>query len=110
MEIKTVNNVKIVVLNNKVDAFSAKEVEALLTELIESGNKEILCDFSKTGYISSAGLRVFLLTAKRIKQISGILILFSLQARVSEVFETAGLIKLFQVFASEEQALKAIEK
>ncbi len=106
MGIRTVNDIKIMIVDSKIDASSAKETENLLIGLVEEGNKKIICDFSQTDYVSSAGLRVFLLAAKRVKQVSGKLILFSLKERVLEVFETAGLVKLFQISSSEEEALK----
>ena len=77
----------------------------LLPSLIEKGTKRLLCDFSMTKYISSAGLRVLILTAKGLQKSGGQLVLCSLSSIVREVFEIAGLTQLFTIYDSVEPAL-----
>ena len=109
MEIKTVDDVKIAALGPRFDAYSAKEVETALKELIEGGTKKIICDFSQTEYISSAGLRVLLATAKSLQRADGNIALCSLKPYVREVFETAGFTQLFKIYDSEEAALDTLK-
>lgn len=110
MEIKEIDEVKLVVMIPRFDAFSAKEIETEFIDLIEKGSSKILCDLSQTEYISSAGLRVLLVTAKRLQQNDGKLILCNMGSCVSGVFETSGFIKIFEVYDSEEQALQSFSK
>lgn len=109
MEIKTVDDVKIAAIVPRFDAYSAKEVEDALKEVIEGGAKKILCDFSQAEYISSAGLRVLLATAKSLQRSGGQIALCSLKPYVKEVFETAGFTQLFKIYDSEEAALEALK-
>jgi len=109
MEIRTVDDVKIAAIVPRFDAYSAKDVEAALQEAIEGGAKKILCDFSQTEYISSAGLRVLLAAAKNLQRNEGQIALSSLKPYVKEVFETAGFIPLFKIYDSEEAALKELK-
>ena len=106
MEIKNVGGVKVVKIVSRFDAYSAKEVESTLKELIGSGANNILCDFSETEYISSAGLRVLLATAKMLKKKQGKISLCSLKPYVEEVFQTAGFSPLFDIYPSEKEALE----
>jgi anti-anti-sigma factor len=108
MEIKTVGDVKVAAMVPRFDAYSAKEVEAALKEIVESGAKKILCDFSNTEYISSAGLRVLLATAKSLQRADGKIALCALKPYVKEVFETAGFTQLFETHDSEEAALQSL--
>ncbi len=106
MEITTSGNVKIALIVPRFDAYTAKEVETALQNLIEGGAANLLCDFSQTEYISSAGLRVLLTTAKALKRSGGRIALCSLKTHVKEVFDTAGFTPLFNVSDSRQAALE----
>jgi len=109
MESKKTDGVLVVEMIQRFDAYSAKEVETFLQENIASGKKKILCDFSGTEYISSAGLRVLLAAAKALKKEEGTIALCSLGGPVREVFETAGFIPLFPIYGNEKEALAAVK-
>ncbi len=109
METKKCDGILVVSMVPRFDAYSAKEVEADLNQTIKSGTEKILCDFSNTEYISSAGLRVLLATAKALKKIKGNISLCSLKPYVKEVFETAGFTPLFNIYAGEKEALEKMK-
>ena len=79
----------------RLDVSNAQKIEKELVNLI-NGEKpdQLVCDFSQTNYISSAGLRVMLVMTKRMKSDGGQFILFKLQDQVLDVFKLAG----FQAF------------
>lgn len=108
MEIKTVLDAKIIMIIPRVDASNAKQVETELTELVNSGSKKIVCNFSNNEYISSAGLRVFLSTLKMLKKNEGQIVLCAMQSYVQEVFDMAGFSQLFTIYGTEEEAIKGI--
>ncbi len=108
MESKKTDGVLAVEMVERFDAYSAKEVEAFLQESISSGETKILCDFSGTEYISSAGLRVLLAAAKALKKAGGKIGLCSLKGPVREVFETAGFVPLFPIYGDEKEALAGL--
>lgn len=53
-------------LDGRVDAGSCKSLEEQATGWIESGKTRLVFDCESMEYVSSAGLRVFLLVAKRV--------------------------------------------
>lgn len=108
MDIKSAGDVKIPVIIPRVDAHTAKEVEAKLNDLVSGGNKRIVCDFSQNDYISSAGLRVFLQMLKIMQKSGGKIVLCSLKPQVKEVFDMAGFSQLFRIFDTEEEAIKEL--
>lgn len=110
MEIKKIGEVKSVVMIPRFDAFVAKEIESEFIDMIEKGASNILCDFSNTEYISSAGLRVLLVAAKKLQQNDGKLILCNMGSYVYEVFEISGFTKLFEIHDTEEKALQSFSK
>lgn len=104
METKNSDGILTVAMVPRFDAYSAKEVEAFLQGEVSSGTKKIICDFSNTEYISSAGLRVLLAVAKALKKAGGTIALCSLSSPVREVFETAGFTPLFPIYEDEKEA------
>ena len=109
MEIKTVGEIKIPVIIARVDASNAKGVETQLAELISSGTKKMICNFSQNEYISSAGLRVFLTILKTLQRSGGKIVLCAFHTYVREVFDMAGFSQLFKIFETEEEAIKEMQ-
>lgn len=100
--------VQVLGLNGRFDAQSAGSVEESLKAQIEGGAKKILVDMSGVEYVSSAGLRVLLSSAKRTAAQGGSLVLCGLKSYVWEVFEVAGFTTIFQIFPDTEEGLKNI--
>ena len=72
------------------------------------GEKALLIHLDKLDYISSAGLRTLLVTAKRMKGQAGKMAFANLKGHPKEVFEISGFYSLFTVFDSVESALESI--
>ncbi len=109
METTNSDGILTVAMVPRFDAYSAKEVEAFLQGEVSSGTDKIICDFSQTEYISSAGLRVLLAVAKALKKAGGTIALCSLASPVREVFETAGFTPLFPIYDDEREARTAMK-
>jgi anti-anti-sigma factor len=56
----------IVSLFERIDGNTSPSLEKALSELLNQGYTSIVLDFLKTSYVSSAGLRVLLGTAKKL--------------------------------------------
>lgn len=89
----------------QINSANAAEVEAKLLAWVEEGERLCVLDLSQLDYISSAGLRVVLMLAKRLKQNSGQLVLCSLQPHVLEVFDISGFLSILTVVDSRANAL-----
>jgi stage II sporulation protein AA (anti-sigma F factor antagonist) len=76
---------------------------------IDSGERRLVIDLGGVAYISSAGLRVLLLVAKRLKPPAGALVLCGLGPSVRTVLELAGFLPLFAVEADRARALARVE-
>ncbi len=77
-----------------------------MTQLIDQGATKLVVNFEKLDYISSAGLRVLLATAKQLKGNSGELRVCSLNEVVQEVFDISGFTTILTVTKTEPEALK----
>lgn len=107
---KSVENVHIVSIGGRLDAYAASGVERKLDSLITDGHVCLVVDLSHLDYISSSGLRVLLAAIKRVKKEQGDIRLASLQPSVKEVFDIAGFTQLFRLFDKEEEAVNSFVK
>ena len=68
----------------------------------------IVLDLSSLEYVSSAGLRCFMLASRQAKAQSGRIFVAALQPMVREIFEISHFNLVFQVFPSVREALGAV--
>ncbi|MFO1418407.1 MAG: STAS domain-containing protein [Methylotetracoccus sp.] len=95
----------VVTLSGRVDAPASKQLEEQAQHWVEAGQHRLVLDCSAINYISSAGLRVFLLIAKKIAAAQGSLKLCGLNGAVREVFDISGFSKLFTIVPTRADAL-----
>jgi phosphoserine phosphatase RsbU/P len=103
---RTQNDVTIVALAGNLDSNTSPQAQQALDAILASGAKKMVVDFTALDYISSAGLRVLLGTAKRLSGAAGALHLFGLNETVREVFDISGFSTILAVSATEADALK----
>lgn len=96
--------VTIMQIAGKLDSNTSSEFEKEILALINSGETKFLIDGSKLDYISSAGLRVLLFSAKKLKASGGKIVLSALKDHIKEVFDIAGFSAIFPIFETPEVA------
>jgi len=89
----------------RIDSTTSEALEQALTRAVDAGQRRLVVDFGGVSYISSAGLRVLLVTAKRLKTQPGTLVLCALTDAVRQVFELAGFLPLFLVEPTRDLAI-----
>jgi len=92
------------VVTGRLDATTAPAAEATLAGVIEAGAVRLVLNLARLEYVSSAGLRVFLATAKKLSRQNGKLVLCEMQPGVREIFEISGLLTVLPVGATEAEA------
>lgn len=110
MDIKTSKEATatVVTIAGRMDAVTAPEFEKQIKQLIEEGSCNFVVDFQGMDYISSAGLRALLATAKLLKGKSGQLLFANIAGTVKEVFDISGFGSIFQTHDSVTAALASI--
>jgi anti-anti-sigma factor len=93
-------------LEGRLDANNSKIFEEKLLAVIEQGETRFVIDLAKLDYVSSAGLRSFLLGSRRLTSAGGKIVLCSLQESVKEVFDVVGFYSIFPISKSQDEALK----
>jgi anti-sigma B factor antagonist len=98
--------VSVVHFEGNLDTNTAPEAQDSLDRLGAEGVKKIIVNFQDLDYISSAGLRVLLATAKKMSASGGNLRICGLNETVNEVFEISGFSMILSVFGTEAEALE----
>ena len=85
-----------VVISGNIDTVTAPELDAKLQENI-AGVKDIVLDFAAVDYISSAGLRVILMTNQLMEDVDGNMTVKNVNEDVRDVFEMTGFDSLLNL-------------
>lgn len=101
------NGAMIIAVTGRMDVVTAQDFEQKSNAWTGSEEKRLVVDLSGVEYISSAGLRSFLLLGKRVKAAGGRLMLSGLQGMVREVFDMSGFATIFPIYDTREQAVEA---
>ena len=98
----------VLALSGRLDATSAKTFEDKILGVIGSGAQRLVVDLAQLEYVSSSGLRVFLLAAERLQAIDGKIVLCRLQDHVRQVFDMAGFSSILSIYGSRDDAIKGL--
>ena len=99
------DGVVVVAPAGRVDSISSGELEARLLALLAAGDRRLVVDFGDVEYISSAGLRVVLMLAKKLQEEGGQLVLCSLGQAIRLTFDLAGFLSILDVAPTRDEAL-----
>jgi anti-anti-sigma factor len=92
----------------RLDSSAASTAEEGLLVALGGVPPRLAVDMTGLSYISSAGLRVLLVVAKKVQQQHGKLALFGLGPNVREVFTVSGFDTIFSIAADPATALAAV--
>ena len=109
MKITTQNQDDITIINiaGRLDASSAEEAETTILAA-EGDDSKIILNLEDLEYISSAGLRVLLLSAKKVHSGHGKFCVVALSKPVREVFEISGFSSIFEIADTLDEGIKTV--
>ncbi|MEY3608319.1 MAG: hypothetical protein RLZZ447_1107 [Verrucomicrobiota bacterium] len=94
------NDITVLALQGRLDGVASLPLEQRLDALLASGVRKVVVDCAALTYVSSAGLRVFLGGAKKLKSAGGRVAFAALTPAVHEVFELSGFLEILAVHPS----------
>ena len=92
----------------RLDSHTAPGFEQEVLAAVAGGATRMLIDFSNVQYISSAGLRIVLIAAKKMKGAGGKLALCGLSDSIADVFKISGFSSILDIHADQASALAAL--
>ena len=99
------DTITVVRFEGNLDTATSTDAQDYLNNAIDEGASKVVVCFDKVDFVSSAGLRVLLATAKKLGGGGGTLRVCGLNETVAEVFEISGFSTILNVFPSETEAL-----
>ncbi|MCP3889079.1 MAG: STAS domain-containing protein [Desulfobulbaceae bacterium] len=104
------NNAIIFALSGRLDSNSAPQFEKQLRDFLTTPASHLVFDFNDLDYISSAGLRVILNTAKAYRAGPYNFVTCSMQDHVQEVFEISGFDTIITIYTNMDESLGSFDK
>jgi anti-sigma B factor antagonist len=103
------SDVAILVPGGRIDMATLHEFSACIRDTIDEDNMcKVLIDFSKTDYMSSAGIRAIIEGLKKLEDKKGTLAFCSLTENLKELFSVVQLDKVIKIYPSEFEAMDAL--
>ncbi len=99
----------IIFVSGDINAVTCEKLQEKIDELITNGNKHLLLDLAEVDYISSAGLRIILATAKRLYN-NAIFAVSRPKPTIREILEMVGLANIIAIYDTLEAAQKNLKK
>jgi len=103
---ETREGIQVFQVQGKIDASTADSFEESLIRSIDEGNTRLVVDMAEVDYISSVGLRVFLLDAKKLKPLDGKIVLAAMQGPIRKVFTMAAFDRILPIADTTEVAIQ----
>lgn len=109
-ELDTRKDFLIVHLRGRAGFDQTPVMDCCIEEIRENTQPRVLLDLTELNYIGSAGLGAFVTLKHAVEKHQRKIMLAGLNPMVLDLFETAGLTRIFQVFETPQEALAAGEK
>ena len=110
LEVKVIeiDDVIIIKLVGNLDTNTAPEAETEINNWLEKETKKMVVDLEEAKYVSSAGLRVFLATAKKMTAAGGAVIFCSPNEVVQEILDISGFSTILNLKGSQQEAINEL--
>ena len=104
------NGIVVCRMEGRLDGSTSTGADEHLGRLAqEAATSGLVIDLARLEYVSSAGLRVLLQVANRLKTGNGKLALFGLNDHVRQVFDIAGFSSILDIYPSRKEAVEHVE-
>ena len=88
-----------------VSTARTRAFESIIMDHIGNGELHLIVDFSRLAFISSSGMRVLFIAAKKLKASKGKLVLCQMQDHILEVFHISGFDQIIPIRDSRQSAM-----
>lgn len=90
IEVKQENEKFVVELEGRMDTNTSPDFQKEMEPYYTKEGFNMILDFDKLDFVSSAGLRVLLLIQKKSKALNGIFVIKNVKPEIQEVFDMTG--------------------
>jgi len=98
-------SVSLMKVRGRVDSETAPELDDALTKLLQDNKNKIVLNLGDVNYMSYAGLRAIVKALKDAQKSGGDVRLASVSAPIEGILLTVGMMQMFKMFSTTEEAL-----
>jgi anti-anti-sigma factor len=106
VQARRVGDVMVISIVGSIDTLTAPRLLEHLQGIVSRNKTRLVADLSGVDYISSAGLRVFLVAIKQTRGKGGDFFLAAVQPNVQRVLDLSGFSKILRVFENVDSAVE----
>lgn len=103
---KMKDNVQIIEIIGELDALVAPKLKETFNRMIEKDIIKYVVDFKGLVHINSLAMGVLRGKLQVVRDLGGDIKIANLNSHVRTIFETIGLDEIFEIYATEEEAIK----
>jgi anti-anti-sigma factor len=101
---KEIKDGNVLSVQGEIDVYTSPKVKEAIGNLIEQSKYNIVVNLEEVRYIDSTGLGVLIGALKRLREHNGNISLVCSNPQIKKIFQITGLVKIFGIFKSEEEA------
>lgn len=102
----TDDGLTVVTVTGEIDVSCAPALREKFIGLVEQGKYFLIVDLERVQFLDSTGLGVLIGGLRRVRARDGFLDLVCTEERMLKIFRITGLIKIFEIFGSVEEAVR----
>ena len=102
------NGICVISLRGDINTENVDDFKEKIDNIINSSIKKYIIDFQELNYLNSVGTSVIAFALKKTKKFQGDIKLINLSSSILELFEITRLAKVFDIYNSEDEAIKAL--
>ena len=106
-DLESIEGAMVVTPRERIDSAVAPAFEHVVMEAVDRARKRVVVDLATIDYISSAGLRVMLVVAKKSRALGLVFVICGMRPEVLKVFETTGLVSILRIVPDRSTALQS---
>jgi len=92
-----------------VDVYTAPQLKQQIIDLLDGGVRHVIVNLTAVDYLDSTALGVLIGGLKRLRERNGALDLICPNPRIRRIFEITGLDKIFDIYATEDEAVEKLK-
>jgi anti-sigma B factor antagonist len=108
INIQSENSIPVVIPQGRIDSTTSTELDSAIRPFLEK-ERYLILDLSNCNYLSSAGIRILLVTEKKLLANGGGLYIAGMVTEIFQVIEMAGLHHVFKLFETVSSAGSEID-
>ncbi|HUV04460.1 MAG TPA: STAS domain-containing protein [Armatimonadota bacterium] len=106
---RSINGTSVIDLEGEVDVYTAPQLKQQIIDLLDGGLRHVVVNLTAVDYLDSTALGVLIGGLKRLRERNGALDLICPNPRIRRVFEITGLDKIFDIYATEDEAVEKLK-